>query len=85
MDSVAAANHIPDESLDFVFIDGDHSYNAVIRDVGIYWNKVKPGGIFAGHDWQLPDVNRAVIEYRTANNITTTIQNVNYNVWFWIK
>lgn len=85
MDSLSAAAHIPDGSLDFIFIDGDHSYDAVLRDVNLYWSKVRPGGIFAGHDWNLPDVNRAVQEYRNTNNITTPVHNVDNNVWFWIK
>jgi len=36
--------------LDFVFIDGDHSYNAVKKDFEIYFDLVRPGGIIALHD-----------------------------------
>ena len=39
-----------DNSLDFVYIDGDHSFDYVMLDL-IYWNrKVRPGGIISGHD-----------------------------------
>lgn len=85
MDSVKAANHISDHSLDYIFIDGDHSYQAVVRDLDNYWNKVKSGGIFAGHDWNLSDVNRAVNEFRQKNNITSEIKFTESNVWFWYK
>ena len=85
MPSAEAVAHITDNSLDYVFVDGDHSYEAVLRDVNHYWNKVKPGGIFAGHDWNLSDVTRAVTEFREANNINTPIQFVESNVWFWNK
>jgi hypothetical protein len=85
MDSISAASHIPDQSLDYIFIDGDHSYQSVIRDLDNYWNKVKTGGIFAGHDWNLPEVNQAVNEFRQKNNITTEIQFTETNVWFWYK
>lgn len=37
--------------LDFVFIDGDHSYEGVKIDLEKYVPKIKSGGILAGHDW----------------------------------
>lgn len=49
-DSVLAAHDLPDKSLDFVFIDGDHSYEGCLADMRAYWPKVKPGGLFCGHD-----------------------------------
>jgi hypothetical protein len=60
-----AVFEIPDQSLDFVFVDGCHSSPWVDFDV-LYWPaKVKPGGIFGGHDYGpgtgwWPDVIRAV-------------------------
>lgn len=40
-----------DDSLDFVFIDGDHRYNQVKKDIVNWRKKVKKGGILAGHDF----------------------------------
>ena len=41
----------PHNSLDFVYIDGNHSFEYVVADV-IEWEKrVRPGGILAGHDY----------------------------------
>lgn len=85
MTSTEATAHIPDNSLDYIFIDGDHSYEAVLKDVTTYWSKIKSGGIFAGHDWNLDSVNRAVKEFREENQIATEIQFTNSNVWFWYK
>ena len=85
MDATVAASHIPDQSLDYIFIDGDHSYSAVVRDLDNYWDKVRTGGIFAGHDWNLPAVNQAVNEFRQKNNITSEIRFTQSNVWFWYK
>ena len=49
--SVEASYFIDDNSLDFVFIDGVHSYDHVMEDI-ITWNrKVKKGGIISGHDY----------------------------------
>ena len=85
MDAASAASHIPNHSLDYIFIDGDHSHSAVTRDLNNYWSKVKTGGIFAGHDWNLPEVSQAVNEFRQQNNITTEIRFTQTNVWFWYK
>lgn len=37
-------------SVDFLFIDGDHSYEGVKRDYEMYSGLVKEGGIIAFHD-----------------------------------
>ena len=42
---------IPDESLDFVYIDGDHTLKGITIDLISLWNKVKPGGFVAGDDF----------------------------------
>lgn len=51
LDSVVASRLYDDASLDFVFIDADHSYAAVSRDIDAWIPKVKKGGIIAGHDY----------------------------------
>ena len=51
MDSVASANIFPDEYFDFVYIDADHSYEGVVRDMKAWWPKVKKGGLFCGDDY----------------------------------
>jgi len=63
--SVEAAFEIKDESLDYAFIDGDHSYEGVKRDITLWWPKVKKGGWIGGHDWKSerhPDVTYAVVD-----------------------
>lgn len=64
LDSVAAANLYVDASLDFVFIDADHAYGSVARDIDAWLPKVKPGGVIAGHDHcpDFPGVIQAVTE-----------------------
>jgi predicted O-methyltransferase YrrM len=61
-DSAAAAEKFADGSVDFVFIDGDHSYEAVARDITAWRGKIKPGGAIAGHDRVREGVDRAVRE-----------------------
>jgi hypothetical protein len=47
--SMEAAILVPD-ALDFVYIDGNHTYDYVIDDICTWWPKVRHGGILAGHD-----------------------------------
>lgn len=49
--SLEAVETFADESLDFVFIDGDHTFNAAVQDI-IKWSpKVRKGGMIAVHDY----------------------------------
>ncbi len=49
--SVEAAQDFENNSLDFVYIDGNHDFRNVIDDVDTWKYKVKPGGILYGHDY----------------------------------
>jgi predicted O-methyltransferase YrrM len=51
--SYDAVNEIPGD-IDFIFIDGDHSYDGFIRDWNDWSAKVKTGGIIALHDTAEP-------------------------------
>lgn len=54
------------ESVDAVYIDADHWYASVCKDIRTWLPKIKEGGIIAGHDYNderwRPEVNRAVDE-----------------------
>ncbi|MCI0534289.1 MAG: class I SAM-dependent methyltransferase [Verrucomicrobiales bacterium] len=73
-DSLTAAAAAADESLDFVFIDAEHTYDAVRQDIATWARKVRLGGIIAGHDYGgihnrrgVWGVNRAVDQYAAEN------------------
>jgi SAM-dependent methyltransferase len=61
-DSHEVFKQFVDSSIDFLFIDGDHSYKAVKEDIRLWLPKVKTGGIISGHDYDNPDVKKAVDE-----------------------
>jgi len=61
-DSSKMAQRFSDHSCSFVFIDGDHTYEGVKRDIQAFLPKMKNGGILAGHDYQSPTVRQAVHE-----------------------
>lgn len=60
--TVEAAKAIPDESLDFVFVDADHTQAGVQADIASWYPKIRPGGWMLGHDIHFPSV-RAAVEY----------------------
>jgi len=49
--SLDAVKEFEDESLDFVFIDGNHDFRHVTDDVDEWSKKIKRGGIVSGHDF----------------------------------
>lgn len=59
-DSVAAACRVQAGSLDFVFVDGAHHYEGVIRDLRAWWPRVRPDGLFCGHDYAHPRDKRGI-------------------------
>ena len=50
--SDVGAYQVPDRSLDFVYIDGEHTWDFVMLDLIIWSKKVKKGGIISGHDFE---------------------------------
>jgi hypothetical protein len=50
------------DSVDMLYIDSIHTYDAVLKHVENWWDKVPVGGIIAGHDYrpQFPGVQAAV-------------------------
>ncbi len=77
--SVDMSKYYKDNSLDFVFIDADHTYTGVKDDVLNWYPKVKNDGIIAGHDY-IKDYN-GVIE---AVNDFFGKENVIPRKWSWL-
>ncbi len=72
IDSLEAPSEIPDE-LDFVYIDGNHTYPYVKADIENFWPKIKKGGVLAGHDYSKlkgkVGVKKAVKEFVMNNDL----------------
>lgn len=58
-----ASSGFADGSIDFIFVDGDHSEDAVYTDLTLWYPKLKPGGVIAGHDYDNPGVRNAVTRF----------------------
>lgn len=62
---------IPDfESFDFIYLDGNHNYKFVKKDIDLYFPLVKVGGVFGGHDYLLWNgVHKAVDDFLNEQNL----------------
>jgi predicted O-methyltransferase YrrM len=74
MRSLRAAELVHDDSLDFAFIDADHSYEGCKADIEAWTPKIKRGGWICGHDYANPDfpkfgVTKAVDEFVAARGL----------------
>lgn len=66
-------NTFPDEYFDLIYVDGDHSYEGVKKDLELSLLKVKKGGYICGHDYtnnMFPPVVRAVNEFIERTNLS---------------
>jgi len=85
--SRAASEQFEESSLDFVFIDAQHHFDAVLEDLTIWFPKLRPGGVLGGHDWGLDygpplfGVEKAVREFSKNH----AIQNIHVtsDQWTW--
>lgn len=75
--------------VDFVFIDGDHRFEAVAKDIENWWPRVSPGGLLCGHDYSHPrcrrgiwGVDRAVQEFSERDGVPFK---VNGSIWSMVK
>jgi glycosyltransferase involved in cell wall biosynthesis/predicted O-methyltransferase YrrM len=59
-----ACKYFGNGTIDFLMIDGDHSYDGVTNDISNYFYKVKPGGYISGDDYNVFDsTTKAVNDY----------------------
>ncbi len=89
--SVEAANDFENHSLDFVCIDASHDYESVLADINAWKDKIKPGGVLAGHDYTYhrlpPGVIATLADMPVARAVHTVfdkdkINGTNYGCWY---
>jgi predicted O-methyltransferase YrrM len=69
LESLQASKLFADDSLDFIFIDANHEYEAVLNDIKYWYPKLKNGGHIAGHDYYNDEgVRRAVRQFFNKND-----------------
>lgn len=77
-----AIHTFPDDFFDFVYVDGNHDYAFVKKDLKGYWQKVRKGGILGGHDFcgDFAGVVKAVVEFSKWMNVPFLSRGHDY--WF---
>jgi len=88
-----AVKKIQDDSLDFIYIDADHSYSGCKEDMELWYPKLKTGGVFVGHDYFcIEGVKKAVDEFIYSNKLKLVAfdaigiyDKVKYGEWLIIK
>jgi hypothetical protein len=65
--STNALDKFSPESLDFVYIDGDHRFKYIAEDIYEWFSKVRKGGVVSGHDYfcTRPDANNVICHVKT--------------------
>lgn len=81
-DSSTFAKTLDDNSLDFIFIDGDHSYEGFMKDLNNYFNKVKKGGIVSGDDICLSNISKGLNDFLIGKQSQIKTNN---KMWYLIK
>ena len=78
--SLDVIEKVPDNSMDFIFHDSDHSYPFVKNEIEAYMPKLKAGGYSIGDDFNWTPVSRSVKEvFGSSYNVTGK------GVWYAIK
>lgn len=91
--SAEAVKDFKDESLDFVYLDGNHTYDYVLEDLNIWLPKIRIGGIISGHDYRttnLIQVVEALDKFTKQNNIAPWFvfgSHIKPRIksWMWVK
>lgn len=69
-----AVNSFSDLSIDLLYIDGEHTYNAVKMDLDLWYPKMKHKATIWGDDWHIPGVRQAVNEFCDAQKLQYQVE-----------
>jgi hypothetical protein len=71
-----AAEKVPYDQLDFVYIDGNHDFIHVAQDLENYYPKLKKNGFLCGHDFNITysGLIKAVTEFAWSNHLKLSIE-----------
>jgi len=67
--------------VNLVFEDSDHEISTLNHGLPFWWDLLLPGGILAGHDWDLPQVRQVVSTFAICNNLEVK-QLFDSKIWF---
>lgn len=76
---------VPEGLVDFILIDGNHSYENVLTDLNTYYPLLREGGIMFCHDYNNDEVRRAITDWRRSNRVSNPIMVMPNFLWVWYK
>jgi len=78
-----ASKYFENNSIDCIYIDGNHKYKYILQDIQLWYPKVKKGGIIGGHDFfgSGLGVILAVTDYVNENNIREKLDGFGTDWW----
>jgi hypothetical protein len=62
-DTLRSAQFFQDEYFDYIYLDDNHSYEHVCKELELYYPKLKKGGIYSGDNYEMAGVKKAVDEF----------------------
>lgn len=94
-DSLAAAKRFGQKPpLGCVYLDADHTFESVTKDIEAWWPNVKRGGILSGHDyetkpaegaWGKIEVEQAVDKWASKLGLTVNVIRETCPTWWVVK
>ena len=73
---------------DVIFLDGDHTFETVKKELSGFWSKVNEGGVLAGDDYDWPEVKQAVDEFANEKKLHVKFlskESRGYPTYFFLK
>lgn len=67
------------DMIDMVFIDGEHAYTSITRDIKNWLSMIPKGALICGHDYDWHDVKVAVDEWVPGRQFVP-----NTSLWWWV-
>ena len=73
------------EMADFIFIDGSVEYDDLLFDYTNWYKRLKVGGLFMGHNYQMDNVRKALLDFRNNEKVRIPINRVDNFSFMWVK
>lgn len=83
MTGLEAVKLFEDNSLHFVFIDGEHTADMVDAELTAFWPKLVTGGVMSGHDFD--KIGSTVHKWRHTHSIESELVFIPNSSWYFIK
>lgn len=81
--SALAYSEFENNSVDFVYVDGNHDFNYVLMDILLWLPKIRKGGVMSGHDYKHPVGVKEAVDFCLKSFRIKQWFLLNETSWFW--